>query len=81
MTRGQQSPVLGERLGRVRDHTQRRLAAVDLALPERKGEMPFTEYLARASIRAQNDPEFRTELQRSLANYQTLAQAFKKGGR
>lgn len=80
MARRNKIPVLGERLARVRTFTDKRLSAVDRALPETQQEMPFEEYLARASLRAMNDPQFRREFDKSMQAYHSARSAFRKDG-
>lgn len=63
------------------DHLQRaaelaraRLDRLGDLVPERNERMPFEEYIARASLLAQDDPQFAARLRRSMSIYRLLAQ-------
>jgi hypothetical protein len=47
-----------------------RLDRLDGLFPEQKQAMPFQEYLARASVQAQADPDFGATLGKALRQYQ-----------
>lgn len=47
-----------------------RLDRLNKLFPEQKQAMPFPEYLARASMQAQADPDFGAELGKALRQYQ-----------
>jgi hypothetical protein len=46
-----------------------RLDRLDKLFPEQKQAMPFPEYLARASVQAQADPDFGVQLGKALRQY------------
>jgi hypothetical protein len=54
-------------IGRTTGARLDRLASL---FPEPKQSLPFQEYLARASVQAQQDPEFGAELSKALRQYQ-----------
>lgn len=69
MSRAGETGMLG-RLGRVQTLAGGRLDALSAVLPERTRQMPFETYLAQAA--QVRDPQFQAELQRALAQYQTV---------
>ncbi len=60
--------TVGARLDQLSDH-----------FPEQKEKLPFTEYLARASQRAQADPEFRQQFQQAMQQYRMASEVLRHG--
>jgi hypothetical protein len=60
---------LQARLQSIGRTTSARLDRLDGLFPAQKQDMPFQEYLARASVQAQHDPGFRDQLNQALRQY------------
>ncbi len=56
----------------ILDGARRRLDRLSELLPEQKEELPFEEYMARASMWAARDADFRRQLMRSIVQYGTV---------
>jgi len=55
-----------ERFDKIRNETSARLNRLASYMPPTRRQLDFQEYLARASLVAQRDPEFRRRLAESL---------------
>lgn len=66
---------LQQRLGGVNARAAARLDRLDAHFPEQKAAIPFDEYLARASVRAQADPEFKTQFDQAMRQYRMASEA------
>lgn len=79
------TPQLTARLDGVRNTVSSRLDRLSAYFPEMKprGGMDFTEYMARASVHSERDPDFAQQLQAAMQQY-TIARgvlASARGGK
>lgn len=58
-----------------------RLDRLSNLFPEQKQALPFQEYLARASVQAQDDPDFGAALGKALRQYQMAGGALNGTGK
>lgn len=73
----QATPQLTARMNGVRSTVAARLDRLGAYLPEpRAPKLDFTEYLARASARAMQDPVFKERLAAALQQYQAAGSVF-----
>lgn len=63
------TPLMQTRLARAVTGARKSLDRMGDLLPAPEHDLPFDEYMARASLQAQQDPAFGHELQRSLLQY------------
>jgi hypothetical protein len=63
---------LQARLQRVNRSASARLDRLDGFFPPQKEELPFEEYLARASVQARRDPMFRAQFDSAMRQYRAI---------
>ena len=56
-----------------------RLDQLGSHFPEPKDPLPFPEYLARASQRAQEDPEFKQQFDQAMQQYRMASEVLRHG--
>jgi len=66
------TPLLQDRLGKATTGARKALDRLTAAVPPTAETLRFDEYMARASLQARHDPEFRRNFARSLMQYQTV---------
>ena len=74
MPRQQPGSQMQDRLARVNTTTAARLDRLGTYFPARKEALPFDEYLARASVQAQADPEFANQFQQAMQQYRMASE-------
>lgn len=73
------TPLMQTRLSNAVTGARKALNRMDDLLPAPKNTLEFDEYMARASLQAQQDPSFGRELQRSLLQYGVAQRRVKEG--
>lgn len=70
---------LADRLTNIGRTTGARLDRLGVQFPPQREEMPLEEYLARASVHAQIDPQFAAQFKAAWAQYRAAQGVLKSG--